>query len=143
MLCTFLQTPCLILHYCPLVVGLVTVSCKWLPIKILHFYSVLLQAIIITINILEPVKCWLTGRKEDKTGLVLYALSHWAVKSNMSRIRPEARSSMVGSWQTEKGEGRIFCSFSEFGCFIIRVVASCLFLFPSEIFLLLRTCQGC
>lgn len=61
MLCTFLQTPCLILHYCPLVVGLVTVSCKWLPIKILHFYSVLLQAIIITINILEPVKCWLTG----------------------------------------------------------------------------------
>lgn len=110
---------------------------------LLKFYistAILLQAIIITINILEPVKCWLTGRKEDRTGLVLYALSHWSVKSNMSRIRPEARSSMVGNWQTERGEGHIFCSFLGFGCFIIRVVTSLFFLFPSEIFLLLRSC---
>lgn len=52
----------------------------------------------------------------------------------MSRIRPEARSSMVGSLQAERGEGYILCSFLGFSCFSIRVVASFLCFFPSEIF---------
>lgn len=58
-------------------------------------------AVVITVNILEPVKCWLTDKEvgcQNKSGPVCFtSFGKKSIKSSPRRIRPEARSSMLES----------------------------------------------